>query len=63
MHRFVTFIGGAALGPPMGPMSDPNCVIHGVALSCRTGCRFRSASWSAAAILFCDNQSLVRRFP
>jgi hypothetical protein len=28
MHRFVTFIGGAALGPPMGPMSDPNYVIQ-----------------------------------
>jgi hypothetical protein len=40
MHRFVTFIGGAAPGPPMGPMSDPNCVILGVALSRRTGCRF-----------------------
>ncbi len=59
MHRIVTFIGGAAPGPPMGPMSDPN----GVALSGRTGCRFPSASWPAAVILFRDNQRLVRRFP
>lgn len=63
MHRFVTFIWGAAPGPPMGPISDPNFVMHGVALSRRNGCRFRSASWPAAVVLACDNQRLVRRFP
>lgn len=50
MHRFVTFIGGAAPGAPLGPMSDPHCV---------TG---TSASWPAAVILSCDNHRLVRRF-
>jgi len=29
MHRFVTFIGGTAPEPPMGTMSDRNCVILG----------------------------------
>ena len=48
MHRFATFIEGAAPGPPLGPMSDPNCVT--------------SASWPAAVILSCDNHRLVRRF-
>ncbi len=49
MHRFVTFTGGAAPGPPLGPMSDPSSV--------------PSAPWPAAAILSCDNHRLVRRFP
>lgn len=40
MHRFVTFMGGAAPGPPLGPMSDPNCVIHGLALRRRTRVAF-----------------------
>jgi hypothetical protein len=45
MHRFVTFIGGTAPEPPMGTMSDPNCVILGIALARRTGCRFPSVLW------------------
>jgi hypothetical protein len=62
MHRFVTFIWGAAPGPPMGPMSDPNSVMHGVASSRRTGCRLPGALWPAAVVPSCDNQRLVRRF-
>ena len=60
MHRFVTFIGGTAPEPPMGTMSDPNCVILGIALGHRTGCRLPMAT---VVILSWENQRLVRRFP
>ena len=53
MHRFVTFIGGAAPGPPMGPMSDPNCVILGVALSRRTWCRFPKLALYGRRVISC----------
>lgn len=55
MHRFVTVIGGAAPDPPMGPTSDPNCVVLDVA--------FLAFHRRRRRVFMCDNQRLVRRFP
>jgi len=57
MHGFVTFIGGAAPGPPMGPMSDPNCLILGVAFLVFLVLHGRRR------VFVCVNPPLVRRFP
>lgn len=53
MHRFVTVIGGAAPAP-MGPTSDPNCVVLDVAFL---------AFHRRRRVFICDSQRLVRRFP